>query len=62
MVQGVGSETEPCGLAELRRQRLALPKAEVAIICRQSTSEDKTTHRENSGDLQRGPLKSLAEC
>lgn len=47
------SETEPCGLVELRRQRLQLVKAEVATLCRQSNSQDEIIHRENSGELQR---------
>lgn len=47
------SETEPCGLVELRRQRLQLVKAEVATLCRQSNSQDEIIHSENSGELQR---------
>lgn len=48
-------------LAELSRQILELPEAEVAIICRQNTSEDKAAKKENSRDLKRGPVKPLAE-
>lgn len=36
-----GTEVEPCGFAELRRQRLELLKAEVATLCRQRTARIK---------------------
>lgn len=57
---GAEGETEPGGLAELRLRPVFL-EAEMAVICRQNTSKDKAGHRQNSGDLQWGTLKSLSE-